>query len=207
MTRRFTLTFQDFEDLEFFDILSLEDKQINEVLAIASQHTKKQLQEYETKGFDISYLTVPQKHRVIVSKNRVVFKRSPDELRRQKRVVVTLHSQQRVLERVDSNELETILDIIQRIIDSDKVLKAQFKGYSSLSFTLIKDGDPALYKLPISFKWIKGRRQILSVTVTHRNAPPSKMRTKIANNHGFAERMVEYRRKLVEQSQKNKGHK
>lgn len=204
LTRRFTITFQDLEELEFFDILSLEDKQINEVLEIASQNTKKQLQEYESKGFDISYFTVPQKLRVLVSKNRIVFRRSPDELRRQKRVVVTLHSQERVLERMGSNELETILDIIQRIIDADKVLKAQFKGYSSLSYTLTKDGDPAFYKLPISFKWVKGRRQILSVTVTHRDAAPSKMTTKIAHNDELADRMAEYRRKLVERSQKNK---
>ncbi|MGQ4668108.1 hypothetical protein ACUIJN_20215 [Metabacillus halosaccharovorans] len=205
MTRRFTITFHDSEELEFFDILRLEDKQINEVLEIASKYTKKHLQEYEEKGFDISELTVVQKERVLTSKNRIVFGRNPDELKREKKVVVSLHSQGRILERVGSKELETILDIIQKIIDSDKVLKAQYKGYSSLSYTLTKDGDRT-YKLPISFKWVQGRRQVLSVTVANRNAPPSKMTTKIAHDDDLADRMAEYRRKLVERSQKNKGH-
>lgn len=202
VTRRFVLKFQDFEEMEFYDILSLEDKQINEVLEIASQYTKIQLQEYEDKGIDLSYLTAIQKHRVVTSKNRIVYGRNPDELKREKKVVISLHSQGRALEREGSNELETILSIIQRIIDADKVSKAQFKGYSSLSYTLTKNGDPAFYKLPISFKWVKGRRQILSVTIAHRDAPPSKMTAKLAHNGELADRMAEYRRKLVERSQK-----
>ena len=103
---------------------------------------------------------------------------------------------------LDWNELETILDIIQRIIKADKVLKAQFKGYSSLSYTLTKNGDPTFYKLPISFKWVKGRRQVLSVAFAQRDALPSKMTTKIAHNNELADKMTEYKRKLIERSEK-----
>ncbi|MHA6261501.1 hypothetical protein ACXYMX_16700 [Sporosarcina sp. CAU 1771] len=201
MTRKFTITFQNLEKMEFYDVLSFEEKQINEMLEIALQYTKKQLQEYEEKGFDITYLTSSQKCRVLSSKNRVIYGKSPEELKKEKKVVVSLHSQGRILERLGSNKLKTILDIIQRIIDADKVLKAQFKGYSSLSYTLTKNGDRTFNKLPISFKWVKGRRQVLSVTFAQRDALPSKMTTKIAHNDVFADKMVEYRRKLVERSQ------
>lgn len=196
------MKFKNGKELEFHDILSLEDKQIYEVLDLVAKHTIKQLRDYESKGLDLSYLTAAQKNTVIVSKNRVVFGRSPDELRRQKKVLVTLHSQERILERIGSNELATILDIIQRIIDTNIVLKAQFKGYSSLSYTLTKSGDQA-YKLPISFKWVKGKRQILSVTVTHRDAHPSEMTHKIVHNYELSKRMIEFKKNLVKRNQKN----
>lgn len=198
------MKFKNGKELEFHDILSLEDKQINEVLDLAAKHTIKQLRDYESKGLDLSYLTVAQKNRVLVSKNRVVFGRSPDELRRLKKVLVTLHSQERILERIGSNELATILDIIQRIIDTNIVLKAQFKGYSSLSYTLTKSGDQA-YKLPISFKWVKGKRQILSVTVTHRDVHPSEMTHKFIHNDELSKRMIEFKKNLVKRNQKIRG--
>lgn len=203
MSRRFNLTFQDLEEMEFFDILSLEDQQINEVLEIASKNTKLDLQCLQDKGLDISYLTEKQKKRVITSKNRIVLSRNVEELYREKKVVFTSHSLNRLLEREGSNTQETILITIQRIIDADKVSKAQFKGYSSLSYTLTEVGDTASYKLPISFKWVKGSRQILAVTVSHRNAPPSIMTSKIVHNKELSDGLAEYRRKLVERSKEN----
>ncbi|TMN21730.1 hypothetical protein [Lentibacillus cibarius] len=188
--------------MEFYDVLSLEEKQVHEVRAIASQYIRIQLQEYKDKGFDIPYLTANQRHRVVRSKNRIVFGRNPATLKREQKIVISLHSQVRVFEREGSKELKTILNIIQRIIDADKVSKAQFKGYSSLTYTLTKDGDPTSYKLPIRFKWVKGKRQILSVTVSFRDAPPSKMTTKIANSEELESRMAAYRKKLVDRSQK-----
>lgn len=207
LTRRFAVTFKDSEVLEFYDILKLEDKQINEVLEIAAEYTKKHLRKNEDKGNDLTYLTTPQIRRVLTSKNRLVFGRTSDELRKQKKIVFTLHSQERILERIGSNKLEIILEIVQKIIDADKVLKAQYKGYSSLSYTLAKDKDPEHFKLPISFKWVKRKRQISLVTVAYRGAPPSEMTSKIVNDDKQADKMAEYRKKLVERSKKNKGHK
>lgn len=199
LVRRFTVEFQDHEKMEFFDILSLEDQQITEVLNIASEHNIKQLRDYESKGIDLSYLTSAQKGRVILTKNRVVFGRSPHELREQRKVVVTFHSQERILERIGSDEIQTILDVIQRIIDADTVLKAQFKGYSSLSYSLTNSRD-RIFKLPISFKQVQGRRQILSVTVVSREAKASEMTQKITEDDELADRLAAFKRNLVKRS-------
>ncbi len=203
LAKRFSITFSDLEVMEFFDILTLEDKQINEILEIASQNTKWHFRN-ETKGIDISYLTATQKQRILISKDRVVYGRSIDDLRSQGKVLVTLHSQKRILERIGSNKGDIIIDIIQRIVEADKVLKAQFKGYSSLAYTLTKRGDPKYYKLPISFKWVDGKRKILSVTVTHKNASPSTMTTRLDYDDDLVRRMEEFKRRLVERSNKNK---
>lgn len=122
--------------------------------------------------------------------------RNPDELRKQKRVVVAMHSQERILERMGSNQLPGVLDTIQRIIDADFVLKAQFKGYSSLSYSLTNQKDRT-YTLPISFKTVGGRRQILSVILISRDAEPSTMTQNVGQDDKVAEEMAALKRNLV----------
>ena len=73
-------------------------------------------------------------------------------LRREKKILIAIHSNIRILERLGSDELPVVISLIDRIINTDTVVKAQFKGHPTLSYTMAKSNDPDHYRLPISFE-------------------------------------------------------
>lgn len=186
----------------FFDILSFENHQITEIKKIASAYTKHNLTKKERVDIDLSDLTPEQKRRVIYTKNRIVFGRTAEELYKKKRVVITMHSQERLLERTGSNQLPKVIETIQRIVDTDMVLKAQFKGYSSLSYSLTIQTNRSII-LPISFKMVGGRRHILSVTLISKDAEPSKLTQSLSQDDEVTNRMAALRREIVRRQHKN----
>lgn len=202
MLRRFVIKFEDDEEMVFFDILLLEEHQINEIKEIASAYTKYKLTKVEREGIDLSTLTTAQERRVLVSKNRIIYGRTADDLYKQRKVVFTMHSQEQMLERTGSNQLPKVLETIHWLIDTDIVLKAQFKGYSTLSYSLTARKNRRIL-LPISFKFSKGKRQILSVTLISKDADPSMLTQSFSQDDVLSDRMAEFRRKLVKrQSEK-----
>lgn len=201
LSRRFGVKFQDGEVIEFFDILSLEDHQIAEINEIASAYTRHKLTNEERVGIDLSILTTAQKSRVLLSKNRIIFGRTADELYKQRKVVIAMHSQERMLERTGSNQLPKVIETIQWLADTDSVLKAQFKGYSSLSYSLTTRRKRMIV-LPISFKFVRRRRHLLSVTLISKDAEPSKLTQSLSQDDDLTDRMAELRRKIVQQQHK-----
>ncbi|GGH76468.1 hypothetical protein JOD43_002058 [Pullulanibacillus pueri] len=202
MAKRFLVKFRDGKRIRIDDVISFEARQISEIQNIASNHTKEELKS-EPEGKDLSYLTKQQKQTVINFKNRLVAGKTSEELRKQKIVSVTLHFTERTLEREGSNQLPIIIGLIDKIVAVDSVLKAQFKGYSTLSYTTAIQNDPDHYKLPITFKLYRDRRQVRMITIAFRGAPPKNLTQNIIQDSAMNERMVEFKRKLLEQSRKN----
>ncbi|HBI05157.1 MAG TPA: hypothetical protein DDY49_14140 [Paenibacillaceae bacterium] len=151
MSRSFKVKFRDGKTLIISDIIKFEERQQEEIKAIAVDYTKANLCKYEEEGIDLSYLSEIQKETILNKKNRIVSGKTPDELQKKKIITMSLHSLKQMYERIGSNELTVILSLIDRIIHSDFVLKAQFKGYPTLSYTLMEKNDPDKFKFPVFF--------------------------------------------------------
>lgn len=193
--------FRDGETLFISDIIEFEEKQQDEIKAIALDYTKVQLRKYEQEGKNLSYLTNDQKEVVLYTKNLILFGKTANQLSKEKIVVVSIHSLERLYERLGSDELSIIIDIIDRIFHTDFVLKAQFKGYSKLSYTLMEKSDPDKFKLPISFfRKINGLRYIRMITLTFKNSPPKKMTTRLAQDMDLLNRMDNFKQKIKDET-------
>lgn len=206
MAKTFIIAFKNNETLRINDILRFEQKQIDEITAIAIDYTKEQLRDFEEEGKDLSYLTTSQQKLVVRTKNSIVAGKTSGELKKEKIVLISLHSNHRMLERLGSDELSVIISLVDKIVDSDMVLKAQFKGHPTLTYTMAKSNDADEFKLPISFQWKAGGGRIIKmITLTFKGAPPKKLANKIVQDSDTAQRMAEFKRKLVEQSKKKTG--
>lgn len=147
----FSVRFKDNERLTITDIIIFEQKQKEEVRLIASDYTKDELLNNEKYGKELSYLTDTQKLTVVGTKDLIVSGISSKELFNKDIVQVAWHFNKRAAERIGSDDYKTIISLIDCLKTTDSVLKAQFKGYPSLSYTMIKNGDPTHSKYPISF--------------------------------------------------------
>lgn len=199
MTRTYSITLKDEKIVTFRDIVALKESQIKQVTDIAFKYTRDELI-YDTKGFDIKDFTPRQQIGVLRAKRKIVYNKTPEQLRERKVITFSKHALERMLEREGSNSLGKQFEMIQKIIDADRVLKAQFKGNSSLTYTLTKQQDRKGYKFPISFKWVNGKRQILTVTLTREDAPVSQMSTKLGANQDTMNKMEEFKKKLKERN-------
>ncbi|PID14826.1 MULTISPECIES: hypothetical protein [unclassified Sporosarcina] len=203
MIKTFYVIFHDEKRLKVSDIISFEQPQVDEIIHIASQYTLRQLRREEKKGKDLSYLTPNQIAMVVSEKDQIVHDKSADELRLQGIVQAAEHSLVQMFERQGSDELPYVIDLINRVIDTDTVVKAQFKGHPTLTYTMMMASDPEHFKIPVSFVWeSSGTRFIKIVTLMFRNAPPKKLTSKIVQDQDMEDRMLEFKRKLLDESRK-----
>jgi hypothetical protein len=203
VTRTHTITFKDGTIITFRDVIVLTESQKKQILNIASNYTRNELL-YDTKGFDLEDFTLEQQQSIILTKNEMVFNKTPKQLLERNVIAFSKHALERLLEREGSNSLKKQFKIIYKIIESDSVLKAQYKGNSSLTYTLAKNKDKEGYKIPINFKWMNGERQILTVTITRKDAPTSQMSTKVGADQEILNRMEEFKKKLKERKRKSR---
>ncbi|MBS4178817.1 hypothetical protein [Lederbergia citrea] len=211
MSGSFQVKFRDGETLVISDIIEFEEKQQDEIEATAGDYTKIQLRQFNQDGKDLSYLTDEQKKIVLRTKKLTVDGKTADQLWGQKIVSVSVHSNERILERLGSDELSVIISIIDRIINTDFVIKAQFKGYPALTYTLMKSDDPEKFKFAVSFKRKnKGHYTLQIVTLTFKNSPHNKMTTRLIQDANLLNRMEDFKRKLkdaVNKEIKDNGNK
>lgn len=209
MTRIFTVRFRDEERMTIIENIRLEPHQVDEIKEIASEYTKYDLRHIEPEGKDLSNLTQEQKDYVIRIKDRIVNGKTAEQLRKDNIIKISLHTVSRMLERIGSNQLAITISLIDKIINSDTVNKAQFKGYPQLSYTLSDTSDPEEYILPVSFKIKAGSSKGIMklITVAYKGSPPTQMSTTIASDDEQAQRMLEFKRRLLEQSRKNENEK
>jgi len=209
LTRIFTVKFRNEEKMKIVENISLEPHQVDEIKAIATEYTKYDLRHIEPEGKDLSNLTQEQKDRVIRIKDRIVDGKTAEQLRKDNIVKISIHTICRMLERIGSNELAVTISLIDKIIHCDSVYKAQFKGFPQLSYTLRDTSDPEQYILPVSFKFKAGNGKGIMklITVAYKGAAPTPMSAKIAHNDEQAQRMLDFKRRLLEQSRKNENEK
>ncbi|ESU31835.1 hypothetical protein G3A_14520 [Bacillus sp. 17376] len=120
-------------------------------------------------GKDLDYLSEDlQKPTILEEKERIVGSLSSRTLHEKRLVRQGKHSLKRILERVGSDSITTVIGIIDKVKLTNNVQKGQFKGYPQLSYTLRIEGDPDRYKISISFEKVKsGNRIIKVVTVSN----------------------------------------
>ncbi|WP_407269680.1 hypothetical protein [Radiobacillus sp. PE A8.2] len=205
MSKTFFVVFEDGETLEIDDVIEFGDEQTLEIQQIAAKYTKPNLRGAE-KGEDLSYLNDGQKEEIILIKNDLVGDKSFRELLDKKIVVITDHSKDQLLLREGSNDTSHLISMVNRIVQTDTVLKAQYKGYTELTYTTAKVADPSHYKLAISFKkGNRGNRYIKSITVAFRNAPTKQMTSKITLSKKQENGIQDLYKKLLEEQKKQEG--
>ncbi|WP_226682137.1 hypothetical protein [Sutcliffiella horikoshii] len=109
------------------------------------------------------------------------------------------------MERLGSDELHTIINIIERLQMSDIVKKAQFKGYPALTYTLMKEGDSDKYIIPIAFQLVGENRQIIRIiTISFKDAPPKALEHRLNTDLEMVIKMELFKKRLVEKYNQKK---
>ena len=145
---------------------------------------------------------------MIKTKDKTFGHKTGLDLYNQKIVRVSSHSLDSLNLRLGSDSLSTIISIINKLNKANVVFKAQFKGFSTLSYTLGEANDPDAYKIPVGFIWEKGTQRIIRIiTVIFRNAPTKNMSSKLSHDDETSKRMELFKQKLIEQANnKNQDH-
>ena len=151
------------QKIEFFDPINLSGEQQGYILDIASKYTRQELIGIE-QGIDIEpKLTNSQQKAVLRLKNEIIGDYTADKLFDRDIVKLTGHSLKRLVELTGNNKRPDIIGIIQKVIDGDKVQKAQFKGYTQLSYTLMTNDSRD--KTPISFLGNETKISVVTLTI------------------------------------------
>lgn len=150
-----------------YDVISFEPKQMEEIRAIAAEYDKDAIRKAEKYGIPLSYLTDNQRNHILEEKKIILGSKNPDELKRTNIIQIGSHSLARILERVGSLEDNIIIDLIEKVKMTDAVTQAQFKGFPSLSYSLIKNGDPKEYTFAISFVVTKSKVRFIKMITVH----------------------------------------
>ncbi|MER2107662.1 MAG: hypothetical protein ABS949_12055 [Solibacillus sp.] len=166
MNKAFEIEFHDEQKILFSDVIDFEEDQIEEIKDIALTYTQKELYWKQT-GIPLqNELTNDQKKVVIALKDRVVNNKNADQLIRMKLVKVLPHALRQLLERPKKGEMLNNEYVVDKLITTDRVKKALFKGYPQLSYTMYSRFDPDQFEIPISFVVKRGRpTKVLIITV------------------------------------------
>ncbi|MDW0115094.1 hypothetical protein QT711_18185 [Sporosarcina saromensis] len=170
MARRFTVIFKDDITMLVYDVIYFEPKQIEEIKAIAAEYDKDALRKAEKYGIPISYLTDNQRNIVLEEKEKMLRSHSAEELKNKNIIQIGSHSLERILERIGSIEENVIIDLITRLKMTDAITQAQFKGFPSLSYSLIESGSPEKYTFAISFVISKRKVRFIKMITVHLNS-------------------------------------
>lgn len=160
--------FEDKEAMLITGVIEFDDKQLTQIIQISSAHTKFELNEMDN-GFNLKDLTSEQKATILQEKKNIVIsgKEYPQELFDKKLVYLTFHALERSFQRVQQEVANMDIYIIEKIIESNKVLKAQYKGFPQLSYTLQTKNESEKFNSSISFVIHNGiARYIRVITVS-----------------------------------------
>ena len=196
----FLVRFRDNEKLVMNDIITFDNKQIAELQSVASRYTKFEIRKIEKHGRGLSYLNEQQKQVIINTKNRIVQGKSNSELLDDDIVQVSLHSAERSLKRLHSNSQAQIINLVEKLKEVDVVLKGQFKGYPSLSYTTMKQGDLDSFKLPISFVKNKQSAQAIKIITVIPKVEAEDMEVSIAEMDPAIAKMLEKMKKRLKRN-------
>lgn len=196
----FLVRFRDGEQLVMNDIITFDDKQIAELQSVAFRYTKFEIRKIEKYGVDLSYLNEQQKQVIINTKNCIVQGKSNSELLDDDIVQVSLHSVERSLKRLHSNSQAQIINLVEKLKEVDVVLKGQFKGYPSLSYTTMKQGDSDSFKLPISFVRNKQSAQAIKIITVIPKVEAEDMEVSIAEMGPAIAKMLEEMKKRLNEN-------
>jgi len=188
---RFRVRFRDKERLVINDIIVFEDDQKGQIKAIALKFTKNQIQKDKRSGFDLTYLSDKQKQIIIDTKNDILAEKTSEELLDEDIVSVSLHSMERSLKRIGSNSLDSIIKLVEKLKKVDVVIKAQFKGYPTLSYTTMENHDPEEFRLPISFVKSKKMSRGIKILTVIPKGQPERMEVSIAEVNPLNAKMFE----------------
>lgn len=204
LTRRFLVFFKGSVRLIVNDIINFEQDQITEIRGIAAEYEKDELQKGKKYGIPLSYITEDQKRDVLNEKHIVVDSKTSKELKDKKIIQIGFHSLERILKRVGSTEDNVIISLIDKVKTTDTVTEAQFKGFPTLSYTLIESADPEEYTFAISFVLgKKGRRFIKMVTVHLKKEEPEETEFRIGElNPRYLEKLANMKELIKEQMKK-----
>ncbi len=193
----FLVRFKDKERLVINDIITFEDEQITELKTIALNYTKFEIQKIEKYGVDLSYLNERQKQVIIDTKNSLIHGKTNDELLDDETVQVSLHGAERSLKRLGSNNQAQLIKLVERLKEVDIVLKGQFKGYPTLSYTTMKQQDQDEFKLPISFVRNRQFNRVIKIITVVPKVEAEDMEVSIAEtNPAVAEMLEELKQRL-----------
>lgn len=167
MTRRFPVLFKGNVKLIVNDIIDFEQDQINQIKGIAMEYEKEALQKGKKYGIPLSYITEDQKSDVLNEKHNVVDLKTSQELKDKKIILIGGHSLERILKRIGSTDDNVIITLIDKLKKSDTVTEAQFKGFPTLSYTLLENEDPDKYTFAISFVLGKKESRIIKMVTVH----------------------------------------
>ncbi|MDN4608186.1 hypothetical protein [Sporosarcina highlanderae] len=205
MAKRFTVIFKDGATMLIYDVIDFESKQIEEIKAIAAEYDKDAIRKAEKYGIPISYLTKNQKNNILEEKENILGSSSPEDLKYKKIVQIGSHSLDRILKRIGSIRDNVIIDLIGRVKATNAVTQAQFKGFPTLSYSLIENGDPQEYTFAISFVIAKsGVRFIKMITVHLKNNEPETVQFRASElNPDYYRKLANMKEWIIEHNKKH----
>lgn len=166
LNKAFEIEFQDEQKILFSDIIDFEEDQIEEIKDIALRYTQIDLRLKQT-GIPLqNELTNDQKKLVVDFKDQVVDNKTADQLIRMKLIKVLPHALRQLLERPKKGETLNDKYVVDKLILTNQVKKALFKGYPQLSYTMYSVSDPDKFEIPIGFVVKRGiPTKVLIITV------------------------------------------
>lgn len=150
MYHTFIVRFKDEQEIHIADINKFGDAQLNEISQIAGQWTQRQLQN-QKQGCNIESISNFHKEIILHEKDKIVQPITSEELYDNNIIKISLHSIERTFQRVGTIGRGTYIELIDKLKQTNKVIKTQWKGYQHLTYTLEKRKDPEKYKIVISF--------------------------------------------------------
>jgi len=167
MLNKFEIEYQDGNKILFSDVIDFEEEQIEEIKDIAIENTQKELIAWTQTGIPLqNELTNAQKNEVVAFKDRVVKDKTAEQLISMKLVKVRPHALKQLFERPQKGNTLNGEYVVEKLILTDQVKKALFKGHPQLSYTMYSIFDPDQFEIPISFVVKEGRPpEVLIITV------------------------------------------
>lgn len=183
----FTVKFKDGQELEVNDINNFKEPQINEISRIAIQWTQRRLKAQKN-GFDILTLKENQKENVLEQKEVIVQSGTSEELYDNKIIKISLHSIERTFQRIGSIGRATYISLIDRIRQTDTIIKVQWKGYPQLSYTFAEKKEPEKFMAALSFLLRRsGNHSIKMVTIVKEVEGSERMESRLVENPSLTE--------------------
>lgn len=150
LSNTFVIEFIDRKKITFSDVIDFEEDQEDEIKDIASRYTQTGLKMKQS-GISLqNELTIDQKNVVIDLKKQVVNTNTAEQLIAMKLVKVLPHALQQLFQRQNKIAYNTEY-VVNKLVHTDQVRKALFKGYKQLSYTMYSISDPEEFEIPISF--------------------------------------------------------
>lgn len=195
---QFTIPMKD-QDIEFMDVIDLSVEQQELIINDSSYRTMEEWRNEET-GIKIP-LENWQQDAVLAHKNLLVEAKEERALLKDRTIIFTKHSKDRVALRVEKVQvgrppkLESLLLVIRLVIESNVVDKqAEWKGHKNLVYTLLHTGLGERFKISISFETI-GTENIKVITVSNEHI--NELTAKLIEQDNIRESLEQLKKRLT----------